>query len=44
MAVIGIGNAFVDIGLHTLPARLVPEDVLARVFGAKASLTALSIA
>jgi hypothetical protein len=44
MCVIGIGNAFVDIGLHTLPARLVPEELLARVFGAKASLTALSIA
>jgi MFS family permease len=44
MCVIGIGNAFVDIGLHTLPARLVPEAMLARVFGAKASLTALSIA
>ena len=44
MAVIGIGNALVDIGLHTLPARLVPEELLARVFGAKASLTALAIA
>jgi MFS family permease len=44
MCVIGIGNALVDIGLHTLPARLVPEDLLARVFGAKASLTALAIA
>jgi hypothetical protein len=44
MCVIGIANVFVDIGLHTLPARLVPEELLARVFGAKASLTALSIA
>lgn len=44
MLVIGIGNALVDIGLHTLPARLVPEELLARVFGAKASLTALAIA
>jgi MFS family permease len=42
MFVIGIGNALVDIGLHTLPARLVPEELLARVFGAKASLTALA--
>jgi hypothetical protein len=41
MCVIGVGNALVDIGLHTLPARLVPEELLARVFGAKASLTAL---
>jgi MFS family permease len=44
MCVIGIGNALVDIGLHTLPARLVPEGLLARVFGAKASLTGLSAA
>jgi MFS family permease len=44
MCVIGIGNVFVDIGLHTLPARLVPERLLARIFGVKASLTALSIA
>jgi len=42
--VIGAGNSLVDIGLHTLPARLVPEELLARVFGAKASLTALTIA
>lgn len=42
MCVIGVGNALVDIGLHTLPARLVPEELLARVFGAKASLTALT--
>jgi hypothetical protein len=34
----------VDIGLHTLPARLVPEALLARVFGAKASLSGLSAA
>lgn len=44
MCVIGIANALVDIGLYTLPARLVPEDLLARVFGAKESLTALSVA
>jgi Cyclic nucleotide-binding domain len=44
MCVIGVGNALVDIGLHTLPARLVPEELLARVFGVKAGLTALSIA
>ena len=44
MCVVGIGNALVDIGLHTLPARLVPEQLLARVFGAKASLTGLAAA
>jgi hypothetical protein len=42
MGVAGAGMVFVDIGLHTLPARLVPEDVLARVFGAKGSLSALA--
>jgi MFS family permease len=42
MCVAGVGNALVDIGLHTLPARLVPEDLLARIFGVKASLTALA--
>jgi MFS family permease len=39
MCVIGVGNALADIGLYTLPARLVPEALLARVFGAKESLT-----
>lgn len=42
MCVIGIGNALVDIGLHTVPARLVSEKLLARLFGVKASLTALA--
>lgn len=44
MCVIGVANALVDIGLYTLTARLVPEALLARVFGAKESLTALSVA
>jgi Cyclic nucleotide-binding domain len=44
MCVIGVGNALVDIGLYTLPTRLVPEGLLARLFGAKESLTALSVA
>jgi MFS family permease len=44
MCVVGVGNALVDTGLHTLPARLVPEQLLARVFGAKASLAGLSVA
>jgi MFS family permease len=43
ICVIGVGNALVDIGLYTLPARVVPEEMLARVFGAKESLTALSV-
>jgi MFS family permease len=32
-ALIGVGNALVDVGLFTLVARLVPERVLTRVFG-----------
>lgn len=44
MCVIGVGNALVDIGLYTLPARLVPEELLARMFGAKESLTTSAVA
>jgi MFS family permease len=44
MCVVGIGNALVDIGLWTLPARLVPDELLARLFGAAESLTAMSVA
>ena len=44
MAVIGIGNALVDIGIFTLLTRLVPETVLARVMGAFESLVALTVA
>jgi Major Facilitator Superfamily/Cyclic nucleotide-binding domain len=32
-ALIGVGNALVDVGLFTLVARLAPERVLARVYG-----------
>jgi MFS family permease len=44
MCVIGGGNALVDIGLYTLIPRLVPEDMLARVYGAFESLTVLTVA
>ncbi len=44
MGVVGVGNALVDVGLFTLPARLVPEELLARVFGALESLIALTVA
>jgi MFS family permease len=44
MAVIGIGNALVDVGLFTLLARLVPENLLGRVFGTLESLIALTVA
>jgi hypothetical protein len=44
LAAIGVGNALVDIGLFTLPARLVPDALLARVFGTMESLIALAVA
>jgi hypothetical protein len=44
MCLIGVGNALVDIGLFTLPARLVPYELLASVFGAFESLVALTVA
>jgi hypothetical protein len=31
-AAIGVGNALVDIGAYTLPARLAPDAVMARTF------------
>jgi hypothetical protein len=42
-ALIGVGNALVDVGLFTLVARLVPERVLARVFGLLESVGALAV-
>ncbi len=42
-ALIGVGNALVDVGLYTLPARLVPDEVLGRVYGTLESLVALSV-
>ena len=44
LAVVGVGNALVDVGIFTLPPRLVPDDVLARLFGALESLGALVVA
>lgn len=44
MGVIGVGNALVDVGVYTLVPRLVPEELLARVFGALESLIALTVA
>ena len=43
LAVVGVGNALVDVGLFTLPGRLVPDEYLARVFGAMESLIAVSV-
>jgi hypothetical protein len=44
MGVIGIGNALVDVGLFTVPARLVPDALLARFFGALESVIAICVA
>ena len=44
LAVIGIGNALVDIGLFTLIARLAADEVLAQVFGALESVAAIGVA
>ncbi|MEO6512025.1 MAG: MFS transporter, partial [Nocardioides sp.] len=41
--VIGIGNAMVDVSAFTLVARMVPDNVLARVFGLLESLGALGV-
>jgi MFS family permease len=42
-AVIGVGNALVDIGFFTLVARLAPERMLGRVFGLTESVGALTV-
>jgi hypothetical protein len=44
MCLVGVGNALVDVGFFTLIARLVPDRVLARAFGADESLIALTVA
>lgn len=44
LAVVGVGNAMVDVGIFTLPPRLAPDAVLARLFGALESLGALVVA
>jgi MFS family permease len=43
LALVGLGNALVDVGLFTLIARLVPDAVLARVFGLLESLASLTV-
>ncbi len=44
MAVIGLGNALVDIGIFTLPARLLPNELLSRYFGVFEAVVAVSVA
>ncbi|MEA2221190.1 MAG: hypothetical protein QOJ35_3816 [Solirubrobacteraceae bacterium] len=43
LAAVGVGNALVDVGLFSLPTRLVPEELVGRVFGIFESLVALSV-
>jgi MFS family permease len=42
-ALLGVGNALVDVGLFTLMARLAPERTLARVFGLLESVAGLTV-
>jgi MFS family permease len=43
LAVVGMANAIIDVPLFTLPVRLAPDAVLARVFGVFESLVALGV-
>jgi hypothetical protein len=43
-AAIGVGNALVDVGAFTLPARLTPDAVMARAFAALEALWTLGVA
>jgi len=44
MCVVGVGNALVDVGLFTLLARRVPDNLLGRIFGLLEGLIALTVA
>ena len=44
LAVVGLGNAIIDVPLFTLPVRLAPDAVLARAFGVFESLVSLGVA
>ena len=43
LAALGVGNALVDVGLFTLPARLAADEVLGRVFVVLEGIIALSV-
>lgn len=44
LAVIGVANAVLDVALFTMLGRLVPDEVLARVFGVFETMVAISVA
>ena len=44
LAFVGIGNALVDVGVFTLPARLVADAVMARVFAGLEGIGTLGVA
>jgi hypothetical protein len=44
LALVGIGNALVDVGAFTLPARLADESVIARVFAGLEGILTLGVA
>ena len=43
LAIVGVGNAIIDVPLFTMPVRLVPDAVLARVFGVFEGLVAIGV-
>jgi MFS family permease len=44
VAIVGLANSVIDIPIYTLPVRLAPDAVLARVFGVLESLVAFGVA
>ena len=43
LTAVGVGNALLDLGIFTLPARLVPDAVLARAFAVLEALVAVAV-
>ena len=44
LGVVGVANSIIDVPLFTLPVRLVPDDVLAPLFGVFESMIAIGVA